>query len=37
MPERFDPAIVNVGSIADELTVLAKRWSRKPARRPKSN
>ena len=37
MPECFDPAIVNVASIADELTVLAKRWSRKPAGRLTSN
>jgi hypothetical protein len=35
MPENFDPAIVNVDWLADELTVLAKRWSRKP-QRPKS-
>ena len=37
IPENFDPAIVNVESIADELATLAKRWSRKPARRSKSN
>jgi hypothetical protein len=35
MPEHFDPAIVNVEWLADELTILAKRWSRKP-KRPKS-
>ncbi|MEI9914699.1 MAG: hypothetical protein WDN29_01500 [Methylovirgula sp.] len=31
MPENFDPALVNVERIADELAILAKRWSRKPA------
>jgi Plasmid pRiA4b ORF-3-like protein len=36
MAENFDPAIVNVETIADELATLAKRWSRKPARRSKS-
>jgi hypothetical protein len=37
MPENFDPALVNVERIADELTLLAKRWSRKPAKRSKAN
>jgi Plasmid pRiA4b ORF-3-like protein len=37
MPENFDPALVNVEWIADELTILAKRWSRKPAKRSKVN
>jgi hypothetical protein len=34
-PENFDPAIVTVDWLAYELTILAKRWSRKP-KRPKS-
>ncbi len=37
MPENFDPALVNVEWIADELAILAKRWSRKPAKRSKVN
>ncbi len=37
MPENFDPALVNVEWIADELAILAKRWSRKPAKRSKAN
>ncbi len=37
MPENFDPAIVNVEWLADELTILAKRWSRKPAKHSKSS
>ncbi len=37
MPENFDPALVNVERIADELAILAKRWSRKPAKRSKAN
>jgi hypothetical protein len=30
MPKNFDPAIVNVYWLANELIILAKRWSRKP-------
>ena len=37
MLEHFDPAIANIEWLADELTILARRWSRKPARRTKSN
>ncbi|MEJ0050894.1 MAG: hypothetical protein WDN02_06760 [Methylovirgula sp.] len=37
MPENFDPALVNVEWITDELAILAKRWSRKPAKRSKAN
>jgi hypothetical protein len=36
MPENFDPAIANVDWLADELTILARRWSPKRPKRVKS-
>ena len=36
-PDDFDPNIVDAGWLAQEVAVLAKRWSRKPAaKRPRS-
>jgi hypothetical protein len=35
MPENFDPKIVDTSWLADELMILAKRWSRKTAKRAK--
>ena len=34
MPENFDPAIIDVSGLANELTILATRWFQKP-KRPK--
>jgi len=34
MPENFDPAIIDVNGLANELTILATRWFQKP-KRPK--
>ncbi|UZE51577.1 plasmid pRiA4b ORF-3 family protein [Rhodopseudomonas sp. P2A-2r] len=36
MPENFDPSVVNPEWLADELMILAKRWSRTTAKRPKA-
>jgi hypothetical protein len=36
MPENFDPKLVDVIALADNVETLAKRWSRKPARRAKA-
>jgi len=37
LPDDFDPNIVDPGWLAQEVAVLAKRWSRKPAaKRPRS-
>jgi hypothetical protein len=36
MPENFDPKIVDVIALADNVEALAKRWSRKPAKPAKA-
>lgn len=36
MPENFDPKIVDIIALADNVETLAKRWSRKPTRRAKA-
>jgi hypothetical protein len=36
MPENFDPKIVDTQWLTDELMILAKRRSRKPAKRAKT-
>jgi hypothetical protein len=36
MPDNFDPKIADIIALADKVEALAKRWSRKPAKRAKA-